>query len=341
MSLLSEKETWDASKWASAWLNSLQKKEWELLRVIIFDRDLKFVDSFWKAIFMHMRVAFHFTTIYHSSSNDQSKRTNQTIKIVIRFSLMNDHTDFVKLLLSIQTTMNNFVNAFTELFSHEIIYEFKILKFLNLLNDVKRAKNARDDNSFTILKKERIILRKEIEEVIIFANAIMKIRYDSTRTTLNLNKEDLVYLRLHKEYNQSNISNEKFSKQRLNSVKILNKIERLVYKLNISLTWKIHSVVFIVHLKSASSEKDSYNKEAIESELVKNVQDDIKDVYELKKILAKRFIKIERSRTLKIQYRVKWKEWDDQHNQWINATKMKNVKKLIDDFESKLSEEIV
>ncbi len=149
---------------------------------------------------------------------------------------MNDHTDFVKLLLSIQTTMNNFVNAFTELFSHEIIYEFKILKFLNLLNDVKRAKNARDDNSFTILKKERIILRKEIEEVIIFANAIMKIRYDSTRTTLNLNKEDLVYLRLHKEYNQSNISNEKFSKQRLNSVKILNKIERLVYKLNISLT---------------------------------------------------------------------------------------------------------
>ncbi len=185
---------------------------------------------------MHMRVVFHFTTIYHSSSNDQSKRMNQTIKIVIRFSLMNDHTNFIKLLLSIQTTMNNFVNAFTKLSSHEIIYEFKILKSLNLLNDVKKAENACDDNSLTILKKERIILRKKIEEVIIFANAIMKIKYDSIKTTLNLNKEDLVYLKLHKKYNQSNISNKKFSKQRLNFVKILNKIERFVYKLNISFT---------------------------------------------------------------------------------------------------------
>jgi hypothetical protein len=64
-------------------------------------------------------------------------------------------------------------------------------------------------------------------------------------------------------------------------------------------------MIFVVHLKSAFTEQDLYNREAIESELVKDVQDDIKDVYEVKKILAKRFIKVERSRISKIQYRVK------------------------------------
>jgi hypothetical protein len=69
---------------------------------------------------------------------------------------------------------------------------------------------------------------------------------------------------------------------------------------------------------------------------VKNAQEKIKNVYEIERILAKRFIKIERARHSKIQYRVKWLEWDDHHNQWIDATEMKNAQNLVNEFERNL-----
>jgi DNA-directed RNA polymerase subunit K/omega len=161
----------------------------------------------------------------------------------------------------------------------------------------------------------------------------MKIRYDSRRTQLDLKFENDVYLKLHKEYNQSELINRKFAKQRFESVMIIEKINKLVYKLDISQSWNIHSVISITHLKSTSIEKDSYDKEKKESKSIEDVQKNIKDIYEVKRVLAKRFIKIERARHSKIQYRVKWKEWDDHHNQWIDAANMKNVKNAVNEFE--------
>jgi hypothetical protein len=331
ISIITKKNTWNVFEWARAWLNALQRKNWRISRAIIFDRDSKFLEAFWNIIFRHMNVALHFTIVYHSSTDDQSERTNQTIEIAIRFSLMkNQISDFTKLLFFIQTFMNNVSNVSIELFSNEILYEFKVTKFLNLLNDTN-AINAKDDESLTFLKKERIILRNEAENAIAFANAAMKIRLDFIRKSLNLNVKNFVYLKLHKEFTQLDLTNRKFSKQRLESVKILKKIEKLVYKLDISTIWKIHSIIFVIHLKSDSG-IDFYDKETKESESVKNAQEKIKNVYEIERILAKRFIKIKRARHSKIQYRVKWLEWDDHHNQWIDATEMKNAQNLVNEL---------
>jgi hypothetical protein len=332
ISIVSRKNIWDVSKWARAWLNALQREDWEISRAIISNRDSKFLDFFWTSTFRHMKMILHFTTAYHSSANDQSKRTNQTIEIVIRFILMKEHIEnFTKIISFIQSFMNNASSTFTELSFNEILYDFKIIESLNLLNDC---------NSSIELKKKRKMLRIEIEQIITFANVSMKIRYDFTRTSLNLNFDDSIYVKLHKEYIQSSLINRKFSKQRLKSVKILKKIEKLVYRLEIFNSWKIHSIISAIHLKSASVEEDSYNKEAKESESIKDVQEKIKDIYEIERILVKRLIKVKRSRTSRIQYRVKWLNWENQHNQWIDVAEMNNAKDLVNDFETKLFERI-
>lgn len=173
-----------------------------------------------------MRVVLHFIIVYHSSTNDQFERPNQIVEIVIRFPLMKDEiTNFIKIISSVQNTMNNSSNTFTELSSNKILYHFKVTKSLDLLNDV---------NSSTELKEKDKILRTEIEQVITFANVSMKIKYDSTRKSLDLKVDDSIYVKLHKKYTQSDLTNRKFSKQRLDSIKILQKIEKFVYKLDIS-----------------------------------------------------------------------------------------------------------
>ncbi len=270
VNLVASKETWNAFKWTLTWLTALQKKEWKLSRAIISDKDFKFVKFFWKVIFHHFEIVLHFTTIYHSFVDDQSKRINQTIEIIIRFAFMKEHTtDFVKLISFIQRSLNNFFNAFIDLFLNELFYEFKVRESLNLLTH-------EDENSATSLKKKRNILKKKIEKTIVFANAIMKIRYDSIKTSLNLKMKNVVYLRLHKEYTQSELFNKKFFKQRLKFVKILEKIKKLAYKLKILTSWKIHSVISVANLESTSQKNDFYHREIKESESVENAQNVIK-----------------------------------------------------------------
>ncbi len=222
--------------------------------------------------------------------------------------------NFDKLLSLIQIIMNNFSNVSIAISFNEILYDFKIAKSLDVL--------ANNDDSFTSLEEERVVLRAKTKEAISFVNVVMKIRYDQDRTLLHFEVENFVYLILHKEYTQSKLTNKKFNKQRLELIKILNKIKNLVYKLNISFLWKIHSIIFIIHFESSSS-IDFYFRQISESKSVENVQND-KNKYEIEKILAKRVIQKDCFRRSITQYRVKWLDWENQFNQWINKNDMNN-----------------
>jgi hypothetical protein len=192
-----------------------------------------------------------------------------------------------------------------------------------------------DENSLTTLEQEREILRTKTKEAISFANVVMKIRYDQIKTSMQFNINDFVYLTLHKEYIQIDLINKKFSKQRSDFVKIIEKMNNFVYKLDVSSIWKIHSIVFIIHLKSTSSNEDSYQRQITKSRSIENVQNDFDD-YEVKRILVKWIILKRRSRRSIVQYRVKWLNWEDQYNQWMNKKKMNN-QNFIANYEKKRS----
>ena len=141
---------------------TLQKKNWNLFKAIIFNRNSKFVISFWKITFHHLKIALLYITIYHFQTNEQSERTNQIVKITLKYFLMkNDVIDFITLLSSIQTVMNNSINVFTNVFSNEIFYEFKILKVTNLLNNDVVKMKIENDISKIIVEKKRIMLKKK------------------------------------------------------------------------------------------------------------------------------------------------------------------------------------
>ena len=88
INIISKMTIWSISEWIFSWLAMLQKKSWNLSKTIIFDRNFKFVTVFWKITFNHLKIAFLFFTIYHSQTDGQSKRINQTVKIILKYALM-------------------------------------------------------------------------------------------------------------------------------------------------------------------------------------------------------------------------------------------------------------
>lgn len=121
--------------------------------------------------------------------------------------------NFFKFLSFIQAIMNNSVNVFTETCSNEILYDFKMLKITDLLNNNVAKVRTADDNSVIVIKEERTMLKKKIEKSINHAQTMMKSKYDSRYRFIKFEEKQKMFIKFHKEYTQSDLKNKKYNKQ--------------------------------------------------------------------------------------------------------------------------------
>jgi hypothetical protein len=324
ITLISEKTNWKANIWALALLTRLKLIDWELSKTIIFDRDSKFLIELWKIIFNKFEIKLLYFTTYYLQTNEQSKRTNQSVKIVLRYHLvsMKHSSDWSNFLSTIQFQLNNFVAAHEKIFN-EMMYDFISIQSEDMIR--KNSTNISQLNSTT--------LRKQVIDAIAWTQMIMKINYDHKHTSLNMNVEDFALLRLHKDYNISTtkILKKKLSQQYVDSFKVLEKIENLVYRLNFFQNWRIHSVISIAQLKSISdSIIDSFNRsDSIESESVE-MKEDTKKVkfFEIERLIDRRM-----TTRRDVKYLVRWKDYESQYDEWRNLSELQNALNLINDYE--------
>src|SRR5438034_10288682 len=96
----------------------------------------------------------------------------------------------------------------------------------------------------------------------------MKHHYNKHHIFLLLNSDDLVMLKLHHKYHVSDVKNKKLLIQQVRCFSIKQQVFSLVYKLNLSLNMKIHSVILITNLESLSFSKDLYKHQYNEHSLL-------------------------------------------------------------------------
>ena len=150
-----------------------------------------------------------------------------------------------------QIENNNVIQTTIDHVFNELYYEFKI-------NDTINAFVV--NLSTKIFNKFRQLKRENVETIITFVNAFNKTRYDSKHRVINIKKNDIIYLRLYQEYTISNLVNFKLLKQRVDFFEIFDKIDNLVFRLQLLFVMKIYSIVFIIQLKSIILDQNFYDK---------------------------------------------------------------------------------
>ena len=322
--LISSHDTWSAVDWANVIIVALMKHDWSISHAIVSDRDSKFMSNFWQAVFHKLKTAILTSTIYHSQTDDQSKRINQTIEIALHFHVIAHFDDeWIDVLSFLQAENNNVVHVITEYSSNELIYEFKINDTLNMLTDL----------SFENYSQLRQIKRDDVEAAMTFVSAFSKARYDEVHRAMKLKIDDKVYLRLHHDYTIFDLSNHKLTEQRMRSFSIIEKIDNLVFRLQLSSVMKIYSVVSIAQIESATSNFDSYDRfvdrdsssihEKQSTALIEQVS-----LYEIERLLNRRITFTDR-----INYLVKWKDYDSKHNVWYSLHALDTSKNLVDVYD--------
>ena len=297
-------------------LKRLNLANWGLLKIIISNRDRKFLSDLWTALFDQLKIKLLYFTIYHSQIDETSERTNQTLKIVLRYHLMclKNSKNWFTVLNSMQREFNNTFSSTTTKTFNEICYDFTSCTSTDLIN------------SFSIISN-KILTRQTVQNSIAFFQVMFKHYYDKRHSNHLFKIDDWVLLKLHKNYNISStkILKKKLSQQYVESFKITEKIDNLIFRLTISEHWKIHSVISITQLKFFES---SFATDSSSSSIfMKEDTDSIKS-FEIKKIISKKLTK-----KRDIKYLVRWLKYDFEKNVWRSISKLDNVMNLVKDYE--------
>ena len=108
---------WSASQWGNDLLDRLDIADWGIPKVIISDRDRKFLSELWSAMFKKLGVKLLYSTAYHPQTDGQSERSNQTLEIALRFQISHDTSygqlNWPGILPNIQRGLNNSWSATT------------------------------------------------------------------------------------------------------------------------------------------------------------------------------------------------------------------------------------
>ena len=286
------KNIWFVVQWIKILLNRLDIIDWEISKIIISNKDRKFISKLWIELFRQLNVKLLYFTTYYSQIDDQFERTNQIMKIALRFVIVifDNSIDWSNVTSRIQRILNNLIVNIDKTFN-EVSYDFTSTHSKNLLS--KFVANVSLTFSSIVYRFVQRIIRIEIIDAIVFAQMHVKYYYDKEHASIFMKIDDWTFLRLHKNYKISITIrlNKKYAQQYVDSFEVIERVERLVYRLVFSNNWRVHNVFTITQLKFCSSfDNDLFRRfKSVEfdSIFVKNDIDQVK-FWKLNRIVDKR-----------------------------------------------------
>ena len=316
-----EKNIWNAFIWIEAFLQKLNIANWNFFKIIISDRNRKFLTNFWKNFFERLKIKLLYTTIYHLQTDDIFEKTNQIMKIIFRFhiQILKNSKNWLKIFDALQRKLNNSRN-FINKSLNEICYEFTSLKNFDLIKiDI--------EISFFFSQMTKM----QISDAITLTQNLFKHTYNNNHKFLQMKMKDWTLLCLHKDYDVvfTVVLKFKLSSQYAEFFRITEKIDNLIYKFDISINWRVHSIFSIAHLKFAQNFIIDFFQRTIKQSEFIFVNENIENVqfFEIEKLIVSR-----ETRRRNTEYLVKWKNYESKHDVWRNIFELKNAIKLINEF---------
>jgi len=272
VTLLPGQSTWSAPQWGNALIHHLLTILWGLPSAIISDRDRKFTGEVWKAMFDRLGVKLLFSTAWHPQTDGASERSNQQIEIACRYlvACMEDLSRWTDAIPLISACLSNSTSRGTGLPATEVMFGTRIKEPLDLAADalidlgeedqepqnLSAEEAAGEMNAYPVVphgeQKYRPALI-EASDAVKMAAMFMKQYYDRKHKPLYFKVGDWAALRLHRGYHVPGLKNRnvKIEQQFAGPFKILERVGRLAYRIELPRNMSIHPVISIAHLEPA------------------------------------------------------------------------------------------
>ncbi len=307
---ISSKKTWNVEDLTNALIDEIFIK-FERFVFIVTDRESLFTFKFWSSLCYHLWIRLRYNIVYHSQTNEQIERQNQTLESYLRSYVNYQQNDWVRWFNIAEYAYNNSLNSVLKQISFQMMFDSEV-RFEDVIQkDLKIDVSAIWDRVVHLSKMRRICETR-------WKQALDRVKrnYNKKRAQIEFKIDDKVFL------NARNIisirSFKKLNYKYYDLYTINESINKISYRLNLSSIMKNIHDVFHVSLLELTNEKNDETSSLIWVEDEKQ--------WEIEEIVDKR---VKKNRT---SYLIKWLEYSHSNNEWVKEEDMSNVKEAIEKF---------
>ncbi len=293
----------------------------ELSSFIVSDRDLQFISILWKFLCKRLSISLRLSIVYHSQTDDQSERVNQNVERYLRFFCSYMQNDWSKWLFMIEFVNNNVL--FSVIFLIFFFINKNFHSCMSFDSDIIKYESTRERLQIDRVKN----ISEQMNKTLIFAREALIKTWEQMMNQANKHRKKINYEIKSKMFlNERNIvtarSFKKLDDKMLNSFINLDLVNSS-YKLKLSESMHVHDVFHSDLLRSIVDDFLSDQKNEFSDSIVINDEDEwkIDDILNFRQYRRR------------LQYRVKWNDYDNDLN-WYNADddEFMNAQKIVDDF---------
>ena len=298
-----------------------------LPRVLISDRDPRFVSQFWQELFRIFGTDVRMSTAYHPQTDGQSEVTIRTLENFLRPYIEDHQKTWVDLLPLLEFAANNAVNAstgYSPFYLHSgqhpdmmtfasnsrtkvaAVEELTTTMRKTLADASTRFKAAQERMRISANKKRRDVAFKEGDEVLV--------------TTTHLLPSNLAKIP------------KKLRRRWVGPFKVTKIISRVAYQLQLPEGWRAHNVFHVSKLKEYI--RDEQFREEEVAPPTGTLEGDEDTEYVVEGILDHRGSGRNR------KYLVKWEGYHEDENTWEPISHLTNARDMVKEYERTLSRDL-
>jgi hypothetical protein len=246
---ISSKKTWNVENLTNALIDEIFIK-FEKSIFIVTDRRFFFIFKFWSSLCYYLWIRLRYNIVYHSQTNEQIKKQNQTFEFYLRSYVNYQQNDWIKWLSIVEYAYNNNLNSVLKQISFQMMFDSEV-KFENVIQkDFKIDVFAARDRVVQLSKMRRVCETRWKQAL----NRAEK-NYNKKRVQIEFKINNKVFL------NAKNIisirSFKKLNYKYYDLYTICELINKISYKLNLSSIMKnIHDVFHVFLLEFANEKND-------------------------------------------------------------------------------------
>ena len=291
-------------------------------RGVVSDRGSVFTSAFWSDLCYHMKMKRRLSTAFHPQTDGQTERQNQTLEHYIRCYCSDEQDNWASLLPLAEFAYQNGTQTSIGCSPFYAMYGYHpTIHYVE--DDSRKGEVPAAKERVKRIHGIREALAQRWENVV----ATQAKYYDKKHKPQSYRVGDLVMLSTRNL--QQKRPNRKLSHKFIGPFRVQDLVGKQAYRLSLPTTYRIHNVFHVSYLEPYQRRRGDGSAPVLQPpELIDDTEE-----YEVEEIQDKKKTKGE------VWYKVKWKGWPAEYDQWVREEDMGGAQELRSTFDAKAQQQ--
>lgn len=288
---------------------------------MIADRDPRWAKSFWQSVASSLGLKLMLSTSHHPQHDGQTERANQTLEIALRAFVAGERKNWSKWLSLLAHAYNSTPQSSTGYAPHFLLFGYTPRSELSLLDPIGRGIHRDEANNASAISflQELDVHRVRARDALAKAQASQAKAYNRSRRTEEFEVGDEVLVNPHslELVEATKGTGRKLIQRRIGPFEITEKLSPTVYRLSLPLSYNMHPILNIEHLKKYERSDRFADRTVLPDLRVRPHEEE----YEVDKIVGDRFNKVKKRK----EFLVRWQGYGPEHDTFEPERNLRNA----------------